>query len=110
MAPFGKPLGQVALAEARRNWPFVVGFAVTFGLVLRLSASLPAEDRNKSPFINVNAHRGPLIPSGMALWPHSPSGILKHRTFSLGIWLPSWNVASRGCGVCTRAPPKQHVP
>eukprot|EP00850_Spirogloea_muscicola_P006123 SM000028S10217 [mRNA] locus=s28:918524:918835:- [translate_table: standard] len=103
MAPFGKPLGQVALAEARRNWPFVVGFAVTFGLVLRLSASLPgeradraaprvspvagygsrlrrrcrrralplvltrdsrrrgggspAEDRNKSPFINVNAHR-----------------------------------------------------
>ena len=36
----GRPLSQVAFSEAKRNWPFVFGFGVTFALVFKLSASL----------------------------------------------------------------------
>ncbi|CAI7895540.1 unnamed protein product [Closterium sp. NIES-54] len=38
--PVGKPLAQVAMSEAKRNWPFVFGFAVTGYLVAKLTASL----------------------------------------------------------------------
>ncbi|KAJ7521572.1 hypothetical protein O6H91_19G060300 [Diphasiastrum complanatum] len=53
----GRPLAKVALQEARRNWPFVFGFGVTFGLIFKLSLSLKPEDAQKSPFVNPNAHR-----------------------------------------------------
>uniref|UniRef100_A0A7I3ZDH7 Uncharacterized protein n=1 Tax=Physcomitrium patens TaxID=3218 RepID=A0A7I3ZDH7_PHYPA len=43
----GRPLSQVVFSEAKRNWPFVFGFGVTFTLVAKLSASL---DRECSPF------------------------------------------------------------
>nr|PNR56876.1 hypothetical protein PHYPA_003868 [Physcomitrium patens] len=36
----GRPLSQVVFSEAKRNWPFVFGFGVTFTLVAKLSASL----------------------------------------------------------------------
>lgn len=39
----GRPLTQLAISEAKRNWPFVVGFGVTFALILKLSASLGRE-------------------------------------------------------------------
>jgi hypothetical protein len=39
----GRPLTQVLVSETKRNWPFVVGFAVTFTLVAKLSASLDRE-------------------------------------------------------------------
>ncbi|CAI5965144.1 unnamed protein product [Closterium sp. NIES-64] len=52
-----KPLAQVAMSEAKRNWPFVFGFAVTGYLVAKLTASLNPADAQKSPFINVHAHR-----------------------------------------------------
>ncbi|CAI5512577.1 unnamed protein product [Closterium sp. Naga37s-1] len=47
----------VAMSEAKRNWPFVFGFAVTGYLVAKLTASLNPADAQKSPFINVHAHR-----------------------------------------------------
>ncbi|KAG6557939.1 hypothetical protein Mapa_000117 [Marchantia paleacea] len=56
-AVVGRPLIKVAAAEAKRNWPFVVGFGVTLSVVFKLSASLKPEDAQKSPFINVHAHR-----------------------------------------------------
>lgn len=39
----GRPLTQVVLSEAKRNWPFVVGFGITFGLIFKLNASLDRE-------------------------------------------------------------------
>jgi hypothetical protein len=39
----GRPLSQVFVSEVKRNWPFVVGFGVTFSLILKLSASLDRE-------------------------------------------------------------------
>jgi hypothetical protein len=39
----GRPLTQVLVSETKRNWPFVVGFAVTFTLVAKLSTSLDRE-------------------------------------------------------------------
>ncbi|KAL2631417.1 hypothetical protein R1flu_016103 [Riccia fluitans] len=53
----GRPLIQVAATEAKRNWPFVFGFGLTLSLVFKLSTSLKSEDAQKSPFVNVNAHR-----------------------------------------------------
>eukprot|EP00897_Mesotaenium_endlicherianum_P002308 jgi/Mesen1/2104/ME000151S01373 len=57
MSPVGRPLTQVAVSEAKRNWPFVFGFGVTLSLVVKLSLGLKPEDAQKSPFINPNAHR-----------------------------------------------------
>ncbi|XP_057869026.1 ATP synthase small subunit 6, mitochondrial [Cryptomeria japonica] len=37
--------------EFNRNWPFLVGFGITFGLVTKLSLSLTEEDAKKSPFV-----------------------------------------------------------
>jgi hypothetical protein len=58
MAPpvVGRPFLQVALSEAKRNWPFVVGFATTLSVVTKLSLSLDPKDAQKSPFINPHAH------------------------------------------------------
>lgn len=39
----GRPFSQVVFSEAKRNWPFMFGFAVTFTLVAKLSASLDRE-------------------------------------------------------------------
>lgn len=39
----GRPLGQLAFAEAKRNWPFLLGFAVTLTGVVQLSLALPSE-------------------------------------------------------------------
>ncbi|KAG0554600.1 hypothetical protein KC19_12G103900 [Ceratodon purpureus] len=52
----GRPLTQVAIAEAKRNWPFVFGFGVTFSLVYKLSASLDPEEAHKSKFVNPYGH------------------------------------------------------
>ncbi|KAI5066970.1 hypothetical protein GOP47_0017498 [Adiantum capillus-veneris] len=43
--------GRVALKEARRLWPFTLGFAVTGALILKLSLSLTPEDAKNSPFV-----------------------------------------------------------
>ena len=42
----GESFGKVALKEARRNWPFVLGFGVTLSLVLKMSLGLT----RKMPF------------------------------------------------------------
>ncbi|CAK9224480.1 unnamed protein product [Sphagnum tenellum] len=66
----GRPLTQVALSEARRNWPFVFGFAFTTGLIIKLSTSLDPKEAQKSPFINPNAHRyglGTLLSRGFTI-------------------------------------------
>jgi hypothetical protein len=47
----GRPLTQVALSEARRNWPFVFGFAVTTGLIIKLSTSLDRKSLISFPFV-----------------------------------------------------------
>lgn len=39
----GRPLGQLAWQEAKRNWPFLVGFAVTLTGVTKLSMMLPSK-------------------------------------------------------------------
>ncbi|KAG0617848.1 hypothetical protein M758_4G020000 [Ceratodon purpureus] len=52
----GRPLSQVLVSEAKRNWPFVVGFAVTFTLVAKLSASLDPKEAHKSKFVDPYGH------------------------------------------------------
>jgi hypothetical protein len=47
----GRPLTQVALSEARRNWPFVFGFAFTTGLIIKLSTSLDRKSLISFPFV-----------------------------------------------------------
>ncbi|KAF3776921.1 hypothetical protein EJ110_NYTH36343 [Nymphaea thermarum] len=37
--------------EWNRNWPFLVGFAITGALVTKLTASLTEEDAKNSPFV-----------------------------------------------------------
>ncbi|MCO5578287.1 hypothetical protein L7F22_032127 [Adiantum nelumboides] len=48
--------GRVALKEARRMWPFVLGFAVTGAIILKFSLSLTPEDAKNSPFVKAH-HR-----------------------------------------------------
>ncbi|KAH7332072.1 hypothetical protein KP509_20G066600 [Ceratopteris richardii] len=43
--------GKVALKEAKRMWPFVMGFGVSMAIVLKVSLSLTPEDAKNSPFV-----------------------------------------------------------
>jgi len=52
----GRPLTQVVFSEAKRNWPFVFGFAVTITLVAKLSASLDPKEAHNSKFVNPYGH------------------------------------------------------
>ncbi|CAM6123139.1 unnamed protein product [Calypogeia fissa] len=60
MAPppvVGRPITQVIVSEAKRNWPFLAGFGFSAYVVLKLSLSLDPNDAQKSTMINPNAHR-----------------------------------------------------
>ncbi|KAL3850625.1 hypothetical protein ACJIZ3_012507 [Penstemon smallii] len=37
--------------EWKRNWPFLVGFAVTGAIITKMSAGLTEEDAKNSPFV-----------------------------------------------------------
>ncbi|KAL4571011.1 hypothetical protein LXL04_017761 [Taraxacum kok-saghyz] len=57
--------------EFNRNWPFLVGFAITGSIITKLSLGLTEEDRKKSVFAQRHKRYDttPLIrPSFIQLW------------------------------------------
>ncbi|KAL3530725.1 hypothetical protein ACH5RR_010047 [Cinchona calisaya] len=47
----GKDVRLAVLREWRRNWPFLVGFAITGTIIAKFSLGLTEEDAKNSPFV-----------------------------------------------------------
>ncbi|RXI08974.1 hypothetical protein DVH24_023118 [Malus domestica] len=53
--------------EWRRNWPFLVGFAITGTLITKFSLGLTEEDAKNSPFVQRHKKKIPYGSTGKVL-------------------------------------------
>jgi len=52
-----EPMRVFLKRELTRNWPFLVGFGITFTIVTKMSLGLTEEDAKNSPFVQRHGKR-----------------------------------------------------
>lgn len=52
-----EPMRVFLKRELNRNWPFLVGFGITFAIVTKMSLGLTEEDAKNSPFVQRHGKR-----------------------------------------------------
>ncbi|ERN06405.1 hypothetical protein AMTR_s00016p00253840 [Amborella trichopoda] len=60
--------------EWNRNWPFLIGFAITGTIITKFTLGFTEEDAKNSPFVQRHKSEVSRDPSGFILWGWQPAG------------------------------------
>eukprot|EP01018_Ginkgo_biloba_P035169 Gb_35148 [translate_table: standard] len=78
---FEEPLRQILKREFNRNWPFLVGFGITFAVITKMSLGLTDEDAKNSPFVQRHGKRLGCCLNGFAKCQ------AEERSLALSLWM-----------------------